>query len=219
MMDQSRQFIAVGLSLIAFSKLIHGKRGQFAALTVVAFLFHESAVFLFTFLIVPEKLLKRREFALVCVTLIFAVSVSLDNSISLIYRVIFTRYQYVVQRGHDASSGFRWIVDVAPMAVTMLLYYTTLRYEKAKTNIQAVQVCSWSALPLRLAGYYSFPIMRMSYYGEAASILVAVVTVQNLPVRKRGFYLAILLSVYFVHWWIIFIMLNANGIMPYRFAS
>lgn len=215
MMDQSRQFIAIGMVMLAFSYLQQNKTKGFLFWVLVAILFHESCLMMIVFLFLRNKKSVKNRLSTVSPFVIAAISIFfIQYLMDLIYLLLPTKYAYI-QEQNQTTFGFGWLVDVMPMIFAMLIYY---KYRKnSNLNNLPLEICALSALPFRLAGYSSFFVMRLSYYGEAVCIMLLLGTLTFMPRYKAIFWAFSCIVVFSLHWYIAFVILEINAAIPYSY--
>lgn len=215
MLDQSRQFIAMGICIYALFFLHTNRIKLFVLLVGIASLCHMTALSFFVFLVFSNRVISRNRYLRIACSIVIILSVFfLSHFTSMLYAVLPAKYLYIESNAvNEMSSGNAWLIDVLPMVFSILVYY---RYNKhGNKDFVLLELCALSALPFRLGGYISFFIMRMSYYGELASILLLIYTLGQVPQKKKAYWSFASILVYFLHWYIDFVYLGLNGAIPY----
>lgn len=216
MMDQSRQFMAMGISTLAIYKLYNGNIKTFVIWTFICVFIHESCIFLFLLLLLYKFKYSRGSIYLIMVLMFVSVFL-LQYLMSLLYLILPAKFSYIQEQGKEvASSGYAWIIDVIPMLLVVFIYYKNRKVFPLK-DIPLV-IYALSALPLRLAAYNSFFIMRLSYYGEIVSIILLLNILSHLSSKKVRFWSYVSFFVFFIHWYIDFVFLRLNDAIPYSYG-
>lgn len=141
----------------------------------------------------------------------------LQYLISLLYLILPPKFIYIQEQGKEvASSGYAWLIDVVPMLFVVYLYY---RYRN-KSSLKDIPLVFYalSALPLRLAAYNSFFIMRLSYYGEIISIILLLNILSKLSFKEVRLWSCVGFLIFFTHWYMDFVFLRLNAAIPYGFS-
>ncbi|EKU92822.1 EpsG family protein [Bacteroides oleiciplenus] len=221
MMDQSRQFIAVGMTMLAFFYLQQKNTKRFLFWVFVAILFHESCLMLIMFLLLSNKKTVGNRLSAISPIVIVTISIFfIQYFMDLIYLLLPPKFAYIEEQnkttpGSDGS-GLGWLVDVTPMMFAMFIYYKYRK--KSNLNNLPLEICALSALPFRLAGYSSYFVMRLSYYGEAVCIMLLLGVLTLMPRYKAIFWTFACLVVFFVHWYVAFVILSGtHAVIPYSF--
>lgn len=217
MLDQSRQFIAICMGIYALIYLINGKIKPYIILTIIASLCHESALSLFSFFVMSNKTIIQNKKIKVMFSLLIIISAFYLNLFTnILFTILPSKYIYIESDAYgNETTGLAWIADVFPVIFSMILYYVFRRNINKKLFI--LEICALSALPFRLAGYISFFIMRMSYYGEVAGILLLIITLGNLPKQKMYLWGVVSILVFFAHWYVDFVIYGLNRVIPYAY--
>ena len=213
MLNQSRQFIAVGIIMLAFVNLVNDKIALFVSLILVASLIHESSLIMLP-LFFSRYLHKLGMLGNIIILLCIALSFS---SLSVFVGIVnfFTpeKFSYVQEDQHSSTSGYAWIIDVLPMLYVVFAYFRNKKSLPFRSDI--LMLCSLTALPLRLSGYYSYFFMRLSYYGEAVSVILLVWVLAFLPKKKRIYYYAGSFVFFLLHWYLDFVIIGIGNVIPY----
>lgn len=216
MLDQSRQLIAVGVVMLAYTYLIAGYKKEFVLFIIIATLFHETAIIFIGLIIFDNKYLNKRKLGILIGAAAILTYFVMPQILNLLFRFVPTRFEYITIMDGTGVNGKAWIVDMMPMFVSMVVYYLFKKNEEPKHNVVA-ELTAWSAFPLRIASYYSFFIMRMSYYGEAISIILVSYALKNVKGKRKLLIAGCLLTVYIFRWWYGFVILKLNDAIPYNF--
>ena len=213
MLNQSRQFISIGVIMIAIISFVKNRSMLFLALILIATLIHESSLVMLPLFFV--KYLKGHGY-ITKVIFILGIVLSLSflsSFVMLINLLTPDKFSYIQEQTHGASSGMAWFVDVLPMCFVVIVYFINKQY--IPSSVDVLMFCSLLALPFRLAGYYSHFIMRLSYYGESTSVILLAIILSYLPKNKTGIYSVSAFAIFVLYWYINFIFLKIGNVIPY----
>ena len=218
MMDQSRQFFSISMGMLALYYLRENDKKSALVLFFFAIFLHESVLFLFAFYFFAMRKNESKLISYVSLFVVILVSTFfIPLFVSAITSFLPVKYLYIQEQAHSGTSGLAWIVDLMPLCLIMSIYY---KYRKLNVkNNFPLELCALSAIPFRLAGYMSFFIMRLSYYGEAVCILLLIDVLRNLPKLHMIFLSFLVLLIFFLHWYIDFVLLGLNAAIPYSFCN
>ena len=218
MLDQSRQFMAVGITMLAFWYLYKNKIIIFVLWLLVASLFHESTLGLLPLVILGFGRSKGtlRTNIVLLVTIVISLFLT-QYFVQLILQLLPTKFEYISSQAHAETTGFAWVADLMPLFYCMFAYYYHSKYRQSGKPV--LEACALSAIIFRLSGYSSFFIMRMSYYGMAMSILLFIETMNIIPHRKSLKWEIGAVLIFATHWYIDFLYLGLNGAIPYNIAE
>ena len=216
MLDQARQLIAVGVVMLAYVYLLNGcKKGYFLYM-IIAMLFHETAIAFVLLFFFDNKYLNKKRFGILIGATAILTYFIMPQILNVMFNFVPERFQYITDLDGSGVDGKAWIIDIAPMIMSMIIYYLFKNKDEPKHNIVA-EITAWSAFPLRIASYYSFFIMRMSYYGEAVSVVLVSYALKNVKGNKKVLVVIVLLVTYIFRWWYGFVVLKLNNAIPYSF--
>lgn len=216
MMDQSRQFIGVGFVTLAYAYLLNNKKRLCIFFILIGMFFHETASVMLIFLLLDNRVLSGKKIKIFIFMFLILNCFLMPVLLQLVYIFLPDRYSYLITAQEKTVIGKGWIIDLFPLMISMFIYYNHIKKMYIQHNA-VLESAIWSSFFFRIAGYYSFFIMRMSYYGESLSILVIIYVLFHHKCKKLKIYIFILLLAHFLHWWIDFVILGLNAAIPYRF--
>lgn len=214
MLNQSRQFISVALVALAYILLKKGYVKKFIFTIVISTFIHESSlVFIIFPFIANIKIVKKYSYVL---PFIFIISIFFVNYLTNeIGAYLPDKYEYVKEQTGVQTSGFGWIIDLFPLFFILLFYY---KYRTiVDRNNLPLELCALSALPFRMAGYTSYFIMRLSYYGEVISLILFCELLSHTNKRKAIILIIISILIFSLRWYIAYVYLGLHAVIPYSY--
>ena len=217
-MEQSRQFFSISIGMLALYCLRENDKKRALLLILLALFLHESILILLVIYLFAREKVESKWLSYGSLIIVLLVSAFFIHFfVSVIVSFLPAKYLYIQEQAHAETSGLAWIVDLMPLCLIMFVYYK-YKIDNGKNNFP-LELCALSAIPFRLAGYMSFFIMRLSYYGEAVCILLLIDIFKFLPRGKVVFWSFVILLFFFFHWYIDFVLLELNDAIPYSSAT
>lgn len=219
MMDQSRQMIAVSWVVLALVYYIEQKYNYCFLLLVLGVFTHESVIAVIVIMIVGfllDKVFKKNKKMSIAI-LVFSIlcCIFIKYVVNVICFVLPNRFKYIREDAQIHKIGYGWIMDVFPVVAVLVIYYINLNKEVVKRD-SVLELLTVSSIVFRLAGYYSYFIMRLSYYGEATGIVLVTYTLTKIKNKKARWFGLVLVFLYIIHFILKFIVLRQNGVVPYK---
>lgn len=217
MMDQSRQFIAVAFTMLAYTYLAYDDRKRFIIYMIVGGIFHTSCLLFIMFLFFYKKQINRRYLVIVLSATTLVLIVFVDRVLNIVYNHLPQAYAYIkMQGGENTGFGLGGLLDILPAIIFLIVYYYILwRYNISK-NVSCLEACSYSVLVFRVAGYSSFFLMRMFYYGAAVSIVLHLISIHEM--RRNKVLLIFELLGMIGYCYVVYFYLNTSLTVPYIVA-
>ena len=166
MLNQMRQLVAVSIVLYAVTYLLERRKGIASIWILIASLYHFTALISFSFIFIIEiidreekiRRLKEKLFLMVVLVLTLFILPIMRVTRSLIP----SKYgEYLkIANSSFSGSGLGFIVQVLPVIIPLIFFHQYIKNRR----IRALIVCICLAIPCRIAGYYSYYLMRLMYY-------------------------------------------------------
>lgn len=214
MLDQSRQFISVALVGLAYIFFKQGFVKKFIFTIVISTFIHESSILFIIFpLLANVKIVKKYSYVL---PFIFIISIFFVNYLTNeIVAYLPDKYEYIKGQTGVQTSGFGWIIDLFPLFFILLFYY---KYRTiVDRNNLPLEICALSALPFRMAGYTSYFVMRLSYYGEVIGLILFCELLSHTNKRKAIILIIISILIFSLRWYIAYVYLGLHAVIPYSY--
>jgi len=159
-----RQSIALAFILYAYWYILEHKPYKYIVFVVIAALFHNTAIIclLFYFLAYRKELLSTQYF--VYYSLLFLSIIFIDQLLMLIQFIPIIDF-YADRYDISASTekfGFGFLIETIPVVVPAIIFRKQLI--KENPNYLFFINLAFLSIPLRIAGYYLYWIMRLVYY-------------------------------------------------------
>ena len=219
--DQSRQLLAISITAVGFYYLYQNNIKKFVYFVVFATFFHYSSIVAF-FLIPFSKIdMKKKMVKYVVIIMVISVGFMMITSPQLLNVVLPSKYRYILLEMQEAQLGSKWIADVVPYLILMLLtnYYSNKSPEKKNANI-SLENLVWFALAFRIAGYSSFFIMRLYYIPAIMSIQISLCNLSYFESRrKRKLVCVIIMLIFGYYFYLDGILYNTHNMIPYSVGS
>lgn len=216
-----RQFIAMAFMLLAFSELFNGRKGKFYAYSIVALLFHMSALLIIVLYVLyryltASKLMDMERNANRKTILVFFIGIGTLIFYQVISRLlerfglaIYTRY---------LLNGLMFlplqIILRIPFLFLALVYWRVLK--KDSTSLFCVGIILLDTIYSQLAGMESQTIRISMYFAMFRVIFVPVVFSKLSVMGKRTIFVFILLYMC-VYWGYFFVYRGIAETYPYQF--
>lgn len=214
LLNQSRQLIAISLLFYGLYYLINNKYKVYFTIIIVASLFHFSSVIgfilpLFNFKVTKFYSLKNWLYIL----FILASPLFLKPIFNVLLIITPESYKVYLEQVSFTGIGLGLLVTLFPIITPIIVFYRCLntRLDHFLTRIALL------VFPFRLAGYYSYFIMRMHYYGSIAMVLLIPIIMRKIKNKYLKFLaLQIVIILYFLYFIINYLIIDAANILPYR---
>ncbi|UMZ35645.1 EpsG family protein [Priestia megaterium] len=214
LLNQSRQLLALSLVFLSISYLLEKKYKKYYLILLIGVLIHYTALIglLFQLLSFQGGKFYSVKKSVYYSILIFS-PVLLYPMLSLVSKFISSDYSdYLINISMDGL-GFGLLLNILPVLIPILLFRG---YLKNRSDQLLVRI-AWLTFPLRLAGYYSYFLMRMYYYAAIMMVLIIPLSISRIK-DKSSRHIAILaiVTMCFVYYIINYMYVNGNIMFPYR---
>lgn len=169
LLNQSRQLFALSILFYGFYYLANKKYWKYFLIVIIATSIHFSAIIGIFFPLLNFKennfySLKKRMFLLS----LFILPVLMYPIFTIIKYIIPESYSsYLINISYDGI-GLGLILTLIPVFLPIIIYYPFLKKKEVSLFVRIASL----TFPFRLAGYYSYYIMRMHYYGAIAMVFI-----------------------------------------------
>lgn len=213
LLNQSRQLIALSIFLLATMYLIDKKKLKFIILIVIASLVHYSALIA---LILPLILNYRGSFGKlkkwIYYSLLLLSPFILYPILNFISNIIPSSYSVYFNNLTLNEIGLGLLLNILPIIIPIILFKKHLKEISSRFLVRV----SLLVIPMRLAGYYSYYLMRMYYYAAIFIILLIPIIVRNIHSRSEKIVtLLFLICVCLVYYIVNFMIVNSDVMFPY----
>lgn len=214
MVDQSRQFIGIGFFVISIACIINKDKIRFIVNYIIGSLFHESVIIALPFLVVKRKHLSKKDYEILIFCGAIIIILAMKYVVQIIYLLLPTKFEYIRERSHEGTFGFGWVIDVFPMVYIAILLLICNKWSNEK-RFDIYSILLYSIPVFRFAGYYSFFIMRLYYYGAAFCPIIALKALRYTTKPKRMMLFFGLVIVFVLRFLIAFYVFKFNRAIPY----
>lgn len=212
--NQARQMLAISIILYAIPYIFEKKSLKYYALIIIASLFHFTAIigiFFPIFKFVKTRYYKVKKWFYY--SLWVFVPFILPYLIRATALILPDSYTHYVTEINKMDIGFGLILSIIPVFVPLLFMRRKIIGEKSEFFSRIAIL----TLPFRLAGYYSYYLMRLQYYGIVSIIFLIPLSIQNYKSKSYRKTIKILLIMLFIAYYVVvFIYLNDSKIFPYK---
>ncbi|MFD2442784.1 EpsG family protein [Bacillus sp. CGMCC 1.16607] len=231
--NQIRQLISVSILFCFANYLISNKRMdkiKYIFVILLALLFHNSAIFLFTLLFIPKKKLKPIVvIPLFLISCVFYFIPSIKNQIGEI--MVFVSGFYGEKYGQGSYNFFgvnkeKGLLQFIPVFIQMVIVVISLYLSNPKVNLGIndrlyqfsanaviVNLCLYSLAGIeaidRLQIYFS--CFNIYFYSYLVHLLL------NDKQKLNGQIFVIIIIAFWILYYILRLMINVHGIVPYSF--
>ena len=213
-----RQLISVSIIMYGYSYIIERKLLKFALTVAVASLFHYTAVLCLPFYFLATRfksritILRRIAYYFLLISIIILMPILLDAVSEL---SIFSKYFSAYELGSDAKL-LNQIILRLPILIPILVFSTALL--KKNKELEFYYLIYFMEFVFIILGSYYVWAVRLTYYVMPSQIVLVPAIVKSV----KNKYTKILLSMYFIIWYIIyfiyiFFIKGNDGIFPYHF--
>lgn len=215
-----RQMIACAFMLLAISFLLKGNMKIYMLNIFVAVLFHKTALLGVIFFVLYE--FKLRIKFVFGKKLSKSIGVWIEIIIFSVFAVFLIPYiiNFVSSRGMFASyrvainmQSFGFLAYFIPEFIFLLLFMPK-REEKDSISFLFEWFCLFC--PLQALGIVVDVVDRLSLYPGAFRIILYPLILEKLDVKRKNMFILLTLIWYGVYFIVIYYILNANGIFPYK---
>jgi hypothetical protein len=214
LMNQSRQMLALSILLYAVHYLAERKFLRYCLIITIASLIHFTAIIglLFPFLYFNTSryypLKKLLYYSLWLITPLI-----LPQLLSLFMYILPDAYSHYVSNVSSTGIGMGLVLNILPVMLPIIIFK---RYLCGKTNDYFVRIAIL-VLPFRLAGYYSYYLMRLQYYSMIFMLLITSTILKNINNKlKRKIVRFGLIGIHLSYFLVTYVYLNDSSILPYR---
>lgn len=206
-----RQFLAIGIILLAFQMLLQKRKTLYFALVLVASMFHTTSLVVIPFFFFQKVNMSISKIVLALVALIGLYTPFLNLFLSL-----FPKYEnYVYSEGGTSILNIAFII----LELCMFLYikYTKRVDEVSKYYLNVFLAAAVSALFVSALSVRILYFARLSYYFYAICLLAVPYGWKLLSGRKMFYFFKfsmILLSIFIFFY---YLSNNVGGVSPYQF--
>lgn len=215
MLDQARQFMALGFFALALLESYKLHQARCVLFMIIGGLIHET-VLIFIPVYFAAKILRGKIKYTFIISVMILLGCFFDTLFSIILQYLPEHYLYIElqQKINGSVDGWFWVLDILPLIVSLIYFY---KMGKGSGNVDFIELVAWSAIPFRLLAYYSFFVMRMYYYGAMAGILLACISWAHDTKNTDAFKISVI-CIYMLFWMFEVFLFNMNGVIPYEWC-
>ncbi len=213
-----RQLIAVGIVFFASSFLSEKRYKCFAGLTIIATLFHTSALIAFTFVLIKIASKKNCNLTvLITVTVSFFLMFFSNTLVNLFSNFLDTKYNEYIK--HDTYLGLSYILDIIPTFLIVgvpAIYYLMFCHRDSQYDFYCC--LSTFCLPMLVLGANFDFFQRIVYYFDISQVIMVPLILQKTESKTAKTILKVLyVTFYAFYFWYSSIYRMSNEIIPYRY--
>lgn len=213
LLNQSRQMLALSFFFLAVTMLMKDNKRKYYLYLIISISIHFSALI---GIIMPFIYFRRDKYNKLkkwMYYLVWAVSPLLISPVlSSLSRFMPQRYMIYVANLSLDEIGFGLLLNIMPVFVPLLLFNKYLRSHSSQFLVRV----SYLTFPLRLAGYYSYYLMRMYYYGAIFVIILIPIILEQIRHKSNkilAFFIFVgLCMIYFI---VNYLYVNNQVLFPY----
>lgn len=213
LLNQSRQLIAMSIFLYAIPFLIERKYLKYLFIILIASLFHFTAVLgiPFSFIYFKKSYYApiKKFFFYLCW---FFSPILIYPLFMLIIRIVPSTYHRYLEVLSFDGLGLGVFIAVFPVLIPIILYrkYIVNWIDKYFARISLL------VYPFRFAGYYSYYLMRLSYFSSIFMILLVPIIISNMDSSIKKSRTRISICIIFIVYYVIHYMyVDAADMFPY----
>ncbi|MCI8994832.1 MAG: EpsG family protein [Lachnospiraceae bacterium] len=217
MLNQMRQLVAVTIVLYAVTYLLERRRGMAVFWIIIASLYHFTALVSFSFIFIIDIMDKKEHFKGIKEKFLLTLILVSPFFISLMMKIassfLPSKYDVYLKTANSSfsGSGLGFLVQVLPVIIPLIFFH---QYIKDK-RIRALIVCLCLAIPCRIAGYYSYFLMRLMYY-PIVLICVIFSIIRNETKGKIKFVFSTFIMIVCCGYYIVnYMYINGEIMFPY----
>ena len=221
-----KQCMAICICLVAFCYLLKGKKGKFISLTIIAALFHNTAVLFFVFLPIDsylnnkdrlnnkntnENLSKTKLLVVVLFAILFCVFLRpIVQVLDSIFSLNFSRYW----------DYYKSDLSILRFAIYIMTFIPFLLWKKKIFHKNIISACLWIDFLTYLLSFNIFYFYRISMYfmlpAKAIGYGEIIKNGKHMKLTKKS---ALIITICIIFWLYTFVYANMHQTIPYKFSS
>lgn len=213
LLNQSRQLLALSIFFLAITYLMKNQRHKFYIYIGIASLIHYSALI---GLIAPIIYFSKNKYSKIkkwIYYIAWALSPFLISPVlKLSSKFITGRYTVYFTDFTLNDIGFGLILNILPVFLPILLFKKYLKKDEDHFLIRV----AYLTFPFRLAGYYSYFLMRLYYYGAIVMVIIIPVILKRVKYLSNKLFVSFIMILICIFYYIInYMYVNSNIMFPY----
>lgn len=214
LLNQSRQMLAVSIVFFAIYYLINGEKRKYCIIILIGTLVHFSAIIGVLFLIISFQ--RNKTYTIknwVYYVLLLLSPLIIAPALKVFSMVVPAKYaNYLLNISYE-KVGSGLVLNVIPVLLPIFSWKKYL-YGEVNNNLIRIALLSF---PLRLAGYYSYFLMRMQYYPSILMVLIIPTIVRNIDKKSNKIIAIIGFVGFYLSYYIVYYMyVNGTIMFPYK---
>lgn len=180
LMNQSRQMLSVAIMVYSFSCLYKGSYKQFVFWSIIAIFTHFSAIIAVTLYLFVYLACKKNRVNVAFLVFLIALAVSSKYLIAFLGRfVVFEKYTKYFENTESFGIGLGLLLLLIPTIIPTVLAKKEIRDSRIRNTI-------YLTAPIRIIGYYSYFLYRITYYFSGITMVALPVAVEQARGTKRA---------------------------------
>lgn len=214
LLNQSRQLAAISITVYALTFLYQKKYLKYYPLVIIASLTHYTAIIGLFFPFIKFKFTSLYPLKnWIYFFILFISPFIIVPLFSIFENFISDSYTHYLTEISFDGIGMGLVLSLVPIIIPIILFY---RYLSTEFEMFLFKV-TIMAFPFRFAGYFSYFVMRMYYYGAIASVLIIPMAIQNIKsITQRKKSIAIIIIIYLAYYVVNYMYMDIADMFPYK---
>ncbi|MEK3683104.1 EpsG family protein [Paenibacillus sp. FSL R10-2736] len=216
LLNQSRQMLALSILFYALFFLSEKKVLKYILIVCIAGMIHFTAFVGILFMVFDFKRTKHYlGKTYLFYFILFGSTFFLESILKIASNIIPNKYSAYINLYSSSDIGLGLALNVLPILVPILFFKSYID----ASNHQYLKRITFLTLPFRLAGYISYFIMRMYYYGAIPIVILFPMIIRNTQTKKSKFLIFVFFVILcFVYYIVNYMYVNSAYLFPYHSA-